>query len=133
MNSTIYFHVIILITKENFTFKEKFRNRPNNLEFKEIMTSKNKYNLQKLCRFVVIINKGVCPPSQPNLKTIKLYIYYVNIVNSVLCIFILCWFRRLKIYIQCGKIEIATYVIVHQLTHRLNNLLVLFLFKIGIV
>ena len=63
MNSTIYFHVIILITKENFTFKEKFRNRPNNLEFKEIMTSKNKYNPQKLCRFVVIINKGVCPPS----------------------------------------------------------------------
>jgi hypothetical protein len=38
--------VIILITKENFTFKEKFRNRPNTLEFKEIMTSKNKYNLQ---------------------------------------------------------------------------------------
>jgi hypothetical protein len=28
--------------------KEKFRNRPNTLKFTEIMTSKNKYNLQKL-------------------------------------------------------------------------------------
>ena len=62
MNSTIYFHVIILITKENFTFKEKLRNRPNTLKLKELMRSKSKYDLQKLCRFV-IINKGVCPPS----------------------------------------------------------------------
>jgi hypothetical protein len=43
--------------------KEKLRNRPNTLKFMEIMTSKNKYNLQKLCRFVAIINKSVCPPS----------------------------------------------------------------------
>ena len=43
--------------------KKKFRNRPNTLKFKEIMISKNKYDLQKLCRFVAIINKGVCPPS----------------------------------------------------------------------
>ena len=41
--------------------KEKLRNRPNTLKFKEIMTSKNKYDLQKLCRFVAIINKGDSP------------------------------------------------------------------------
>jgi hypothetical protein len=39
--------------------QEKFRNRPNSLIFKEIMTSKNKYDLKKLCRFAAIINKGV--------------------------------------------------------------------------
>ena len=43
--------------------KEKIRNILNTLKFKEIMTSKNKDDLQKLCRFVAIINKGVCPPS----------------------------------------------------------------------
>ena len=42
--------------------KEKLRNRPNTLKLKELMRSKSKYDLQKLCRFV-IINKGVCPPS----------------------------------------------------------------------
>ena len=38
----------------------------NTLKFKKIMTFKNKYNLQKLYRFVAIINKGVCPPSKLN-------------------------------------------------------------------
>jgi hypothetical protein len=46
--------------------KEKFRNRLNTLKFKELMTSKNKYDLEKLelCRFAIIINKGECPPSK---------------------------------------------------------------------
>jgi hypothetical protein len=39
--------------------QERFRNRPNTLKFKEIMTSKNKYDLQKLCRFVAIINNYI--------------------------------------------------------------------------
>ena len=54
-------HVIILITPKKLYIKEKFRNRPNTLKFKEIITFKNKYDLQKLCRFVVIIDIGVCP------------------------------------------------------------------------
>ena len=36
--------------------KETLRNRPNTLKFKKIMTSKSKCHLQKLCRFVAIIN-----------------------------------------------------------------------------
>ena len=57
-----------LFSCENFNnqmklyIKENFRNRPNTLKVKEIMTSKNKYDLQKICRFVPIINKGVCSP-----------------------------------------------------------------------
>jgi len=34
----------------------------------EMMTSKNKYDLKRICRFVVIINKGVCLPSLLNSK-----------------------------------------------------------------
>jgi hypothetical protein len=32
------------------------------------MTSKNIYDFQTLCRFVVIINKGVCPSQLIELK-----------------------------------------------------------------
>ena len=52
--------------------KEKLRNGPNTLKFKEIMTSKNKYDLQKLCWFVAIINKGVYPPNQIKLNELKI-------------------------------------------------------------
>ena len=39
--------------------KGKLRNRSNTLKFNEIITSKNKYDLQTLCTFLVIIYKGV--------------------------------------------------------------------------
>ena len=51
------------INQRTLYIKEMFRNRPNTLKFKKNITSKNKYDLQKLCRFAAILNKGVCPPS----------------------------------------------------------------------
>ena len=65
--------MIIFITKENYP-KGKLRNRSNTLKFNEIITSKNKYDLQTLCKFVVIINKGVCPPSYTELLSTCTYI-----------------------------------------------------------
>ena len=43
--------------------KEHFRNKPNALKFKELMTYKNEYDLKELCRFFAIINKCVCTSS----------------------------------------------------------------------
>ena len=37
----------ILITKENSALKEYFRNKPNTLKFKELMTYKHKCDLKK--------------------------------------------------------------------------------------
>ena len=54
--------------------KGKFRNRSNTLKFNAIITSKNKYDLQALCKFVVIIHKGVCPPSYTELLPTCTYI-----------------------------------------------------------
>ena len=47
-NSTIYFHVIKLITKNKLYSKQNFRNRSNTSKFKELITSKSKLDLQKI-------------------------------------------------------------------------------------
>ena len=65
----------------------------------EMMTSKNKYDLQKWCRFVVIINKSV-PSKLAELTCYQtVQRYNVNIANSKLCISIPCWFMRIYIII----------------------------------
>ena len=43
-------------------YKENIRINPNIIKFKLLMTSTSKIELQKLCRFVRIINKGVSTP-----------------------------------------------------------------------
>ena len=42
--------------------KKNIRINPNIIKFKLLMTSTSKIELQKLCRFVRIINKGVSTP-----------------------------------------------------------------------
>jgi hypothetical protein len=42
--------------------KKNIRINPNLIKFKLLMTSNSKLELQKLCRFVRIINKGVLTP-----------------------------------------------------------------------
>jgi hypothetical protein len=39
-----------------------FRNRPNVLKFKNIMTVTKKSDLLKLCKMIKVINEGVCAP-----------------------------------------------------------------------
>ena len=41
---------------------EHIRINPNIIKFKLLMTSTSKIELQKLCRFVRIVNKGVSTP-----------------------------------------------------------------------
>ena len=49
-NSTIYFHVTKLITKNKLYSKQNFRNRSNTCtsKLKELITSKSKLDLQKI-------------------------------------------------------------------------------------
>ena len=90
--------MIICITKESCALKESLINRYNTLKFNEIITSKDKYDRQTICKFVVIINKGVCPPSYTELLPTCTYIVYL--VYSVFCISMSFWFMRNKdIYI----------------------------------
>ena len=39
-----------------------FRNRPNVLKFKNIMTVTKKSDILKLCKMIKVINEGVCAP-----------------------------------------------------------------------
>ena len=65
MNSTIYFHAIILITKENWTLNKILETDVIHftLNFKESMTSKTTKILDYCYHYIVIVNKDVCPPS----------------------------------------------------------------------
>ena len=67
---------------------------PNIIQFKLLMTSTSKLELQKLCRFVRIINKGVSNPESRLTSCYHLSVYIVNIFIS-LYLYVL-WFKRNK-------------------------------------
>ena len=57
MNFIIFYNVHTLSKTVSY-----FRNRPNVLKFKNIMTITKKSDLLKLCKMIKVINEGVCAP-----------------------------------------------------------------------
>ena len=62
MNTIIFLNVFILTKKRKQSLLNYFIYRHNIIKFSELMLSKRKPILKKLCHFISAINTGVCPP-----------------------------------------------------------------------
>jgi hypothetical protein len=62
MNTIISLNVNISTKNVNNHCQIIFINRCNIIKFSELMSSKRKPILKKLCYFIRAINTGVCPP-----------------------------------------------------------------------
>ena len=58
---TIFLNVLNLLMKENFYFDFIHLNRHNIIKYNNLMSSKSIYTLSKLCKFIRIVNKRICP------------------------------------------------------------------------
>ena len=60
------FHYVFMcsVFDENrkLLIRNKFRNRPNALKFKELMNSRSLYDMNNLCKFIRLINKRLDSP-----------------------------------------------------------------------
>ena len=69
MNSIIFYSVNILILVRNYYYQSIItamrmvkQKHENVLKFRNLITSKNKTGLIKLCKFIKIIETGICDP-----------------------------------------------------------------------
>ena len=80
MNTFIFLNVIILTKKRKQSLLNYFIYRHNVIKFSELMSSKRKPILKKLCHFISAMNTGVCPPGSFSCVTSLLICIYI--VNS---------------------------------------------------
>ena len=75
MNSIIFYSVKILNLVQKLLLSKYYSNHVNVLKFRNLMTSKNKTVLTKLCKLIKIIEKVFCDPGW-NIPTI-IYMMYL--------------------------------------------------------
>jgi hypothetical protein len=61
MNATTFWNANFLTVFEK-TIDTYFIKRPSAIKFGHSMKTKNKIKLNKICRFIKVINKAVCAP-----------------------------------------------------------------------
>ena len=79
MNTTMFWNANYLRVFKKSILNTYFRKRPSALKFGQLMKTKNKMKLNKICRFIKVINKAVCTPILILLRLLlhPVLIYYI--------------------------------------------------------
>ena len=94
-----FFECSSFVNERRIYIESIYRNRPNVVKYSNLMSSENVSVLSKLCKFIRIVNKRVCPLGWTTcVYHLPFMCNYVIYTMNNLCIFV-NWIWEIKIYI----------------------------------